>query len=214
MSLKYKIKEIYFTLQGEGYHSGRPAIFCRFSGCNLWSGREEDREKAICSFCDTDFVGTNGVLGGKYTLEELLACFSTLWPGPDPSPGFVVFTGGEPLLQMDNDLVQGVKAAGFEIAVETNGTLMPSFIADEVWITVSPKAGSDVLLRSGDELKLVYPQILTDPASYITWDFEHFYLQPLDDEAIEEHTAICVRYCKEHPRWSISLQTHKILGIK
>jgi 7-carboxy-7-deazaguanine synthase (Cx14CxxC type) len=212
--MTYTAKEIFYTLQGEGANTGRAAVFCRFAGCNLWSGREEDRANAVCTFCDTDFVGTNGTGGGKFkTPEELAAAVAAQWPA-DASPRarrFVVCTGGEPLLQLDAPLVEALHAAGFEIAIETNGTQLPPPGID--WICVSPKADAPLVLTHGDELKLVYPQPLAPPDRFEQLDFEHFFLQPMDGPRRERNTELAVRYCLEHPRWRLSLQTHKLLGI-
>ena len=206
----YKVKEIYYTLQGEGYHSGRPAIFVRFSGCNLWSGREEDRADAVCNFCDTDFRGTDGPLGGRYSAAELKETIVSLWPDPKQPP-FIVCTGGEPLLQLDEPLATVLHDAQIEIAVETNGTQpRPSGID---WLCVSPKPSAEVLLRSGDELKLVYPQIAVQPEQVADWDFSHFYLQPMDGPDLEKNTNLAVEYCKKHPQWRLSLQSHKYINI-
>ena len=206
----YKIKEIYYTIQGEGYHTGRPALFCRFAGCNLWSGREEDRDKAICKFCDTDFWGTDGVNGGKYTGEALVKVLMSLWPKSAVNP-FIVCTGGEPGLQMDQDLIDLLHDHHFEIAIETNGTVtLPDGID---WICVSPKADTDIIITKGNEIKLVYPQLENHPTQYQNLDFEHFYLQPLDDAKQSEHIKACVSYCLQHPKWKLSLQTHKFIGI-
>lgn len=205
----YSIKEIYYTIQGEGHHTGRPAVFCRFSGCNLWSGREIDRHKAICKFCDTNFWGTDGVNGGKYECNNLVQILVELFP--DIKNRFVVFTGGEPALQLDEQLIEALHQAGFEIAIETNGTLpLPKGID---WVCVSPKANTDIVVTSGDELKLVYPQVENTPADYEHLNFANFYLQPLDDMNQEEHIRQTVQYCMEHPLWKFSLQTHKVLGI-
>ena len=207
----YKIKEIYYTIQGEGFHTGRPAVFCRFSGCNLWSGKEEHREKAICKFCDTDFWGTDGKNGGTYELEQLVIKIQDLYPILTPSKPFVVFTGGEPALQLDSLLIELLHHHNFEIAVETNGTLpLPDAID---WVCVSPKANTEIMLRKGKELKLVYPQLENQPNMFKDFDFEHFYLQPLDDSNRLEHTRMCIDYCMNNPQWKLSLQTHKILGI-
>ena len=206
----YKVKEIYYTIQGEGYHTGQPAIFCRFSGCNLWTGREQDREKAICQFCDTDFWGTDGINGGKYTAQELGQKILSIWPAEKPNP-FVVCTGGEPALQLDQQLVDTFHKAGIQLAIETNGTLeLPSGID---WICVSPKAGADLALTAGHEFKLVYPQKDMLPENFELLDFEHFYLQPLFDENIIDHTTQCINYCKENAKWKLSVQTHKYLNI-
>ena len=207
----YKIKEIYYTLQGEGAHTGRPAVFCRFTGCNLWSGREEDRTKAICQFCDTDFWGMDGENGGKYTAEKLAQKVKSLWPGKMGIP-YVVCTGGEPLLQLDKALVNAFHEVGFEIAIETNGTIIPPDGID--WICMSPKAGAVLKLKKGHELKLVFPQVDAEPHRFAELDFKHFFLQPMDGIDVEENTLLAVRYCLEHPVWRLSLQTHKLLDIK
>lgn len=214
MSRKYAVKEIYYTLQGEGAQVGRPAVFCRFAGCNLWTGREQDRVSALCSFCDTDFVGTDGPGGGKFaSAVSLAAAIASKWAGVSPAHQrpFVVFTGGEPLLQLDSPLVDALHSLDFEVAVETNGTLpAPSGID---WICVSPKGTTDLVLRTGNELKLVYPQAAAPPERYANLQFDHYFLQPMDGSARAEHTARAVRYCLDHPRWRLSLQTHKYLGI-
>lgn len=207
----YKVKEIYYTLQGEGVQSGRPAIFLRFTGCNLWSGREEDRNDAICTFCDTDFVGMDGPLGGKYTADELASQLDSLWPvGQDYR--YVVCTGGEPMLQIDAELIEAFHAKNFEIGVETNGTIVPPDGLD--WICVSPKANTDVVLRKGNELKLVVRQDGLEPEQVAEWDFQHFYLQPMDGPLVKVHTAWAIEYCLAHPKWNLSTQTHKWLGIQ
>jgi len=209
--MSYAVKEAFLTLQGEGANAGRTAVFCRFAGCNLWSGREEDRRKAVCRFCDTDFVGTDGVNGGKFATADALADhLEKLWRGPREQR-FVVCTGGEPLLQLDAPLIDALHARGFKIAVESNGTVAAPPGID--WLCVSPKAGSQVVQRRGNELKLVYPQAELDPEDFAGWEFEHFFLQPLDDERRAEHTAACVEYCLRHPKWRLSLQTHKLIGI-
>jgi 7-carboxy-7-deazaguanine synthase (Cx14CxxC type) len=212
--MSYSIKEIFFTLQGEGANTGRAAVFCRFAGCNLWSGHEKDRSGAVCQFCDTDFVGTDGMGGGRFaTAQDVARAVSGAWPvesAPRARP-LVVCTGGEPLLQLDEELVAAFHLAGFEIAVETNGTRLPPQGID--WICVSPKAGADLVLRSGDELKLVFPQDGAGPELYENLDFQHFFLQPMDGAWREENTQLVVRYCLEHPQWRLSLQTHKLLGI-
>lgn len=207
----YTVKEMFYTLQGEGAHAGRPSVFCRFSGCNLWSGREKDRDKAICDFCDTDFVGTDGQNGGKFrTATELAAKIASFWPTPEGTP-FVVFTGGEPALQLDSELVEAVHAKGFEIAIETNGTKpLPSGID---WVCVSPKSDAEVIITQGHELKLVYPQLKAMPERFADMTFKHFYLQPLDDSQQGRNTQACIDYCMRHPQWKLSLQTHKITGI-
>ncbi len=205
----YAIKEIYYTLQGEGHHTGRPAIFCRFSGCNLWSGREEDRTKAICQFCDTDFWGTDGENGGKYSDTELVQKILSLWP--EETAPFIVFTGGEPALQLDAELVFELKKIDAEIAIETNGTLdLPTGID---WICVSPKANTEIVITSGDELKIVYPQTGINPQDFDGMSFSHFYIQPMDGPFKEENTEAAIQYCKTHPKWKLSIQTHKLLKI-
>lgn len=212
--MTYSIKEIFYTLQGEGAQSGRPAVFCRFSGCNLWSGRERDRLKAVCRFCDTDFVGTDGPGGGKfYTAAELADAIAAKWPlsGLIRARPYVVCTGGEPLLQLDEPLVAALHARGFEVAVESNGALEPPPGLD--WICVSPKAGADLVLGWGHELKLVYPQSGGEPERFKDLDFQHFYLQPMDGPRLQENTQAALRYCLAHPQWRLSLQTHKILDI-
>lgn len=209
--MTYKIKEIYYTLQGEGFHTGQAAIFCRFTGCNLWSGREEDRHKAICQFCDTDFVGMDGELGGRYSAEALVETIRSLWPDPSQSC-FVVFTGGEPALQLDKELIDTLHNQSCYIAIETNGTLpLPKGID---WICMSPKANTDIVIKNGDELKLVYPQKSMEPEKFESWDFEHRFLQPMDSEAVEEYTEQAVKYIRANPLWKLSIQTHKILGIQ
>lgn len=211
--MSYAVKEIFYTLQGEGAQTGRPAVFCRFSGCNLWSGREEDRRNAVCQFCDTDFVGTNGAGGGHFeTAGTLAAAVASTWPNHDQlAKPFVVCTGGEPLLQLDQQLVDALHSVGFEIAIETNGTQTAS--SDIDWICVSPKAGVDLKLRSGHELKLVFPQVGAPPEMYEHLNFQHFFLQPMDGSAREVNTSLALRYCLEHPQWRLSLQTHKLLSI-
>lgn len=210
----YAVKEIYYTLQGEGAQSGRPAVFCRFAGCNLWTGREQDRETAICTFCDTDFLGTDGPGGGKFDRPDSLAdAIARCWRegSGDAVPGLVVFTGGEPLLQLDASLIEALHERGFEIAIETNGTLeVPEGID---WICVSPKADVPVVQRWGHELKLVYPQPLAPPEAFADLPFEHFFLQPMDGPDLEENTRRAIAYCLSHPKWRLSLQTHKLLGI-
>ncbi|MGB3799386.1 MAG: 7-carboxy-7-deazaguanine synthase [Lewinella sp.] len=211
MPRSYKIKECFYTLQGEGAQSGRAAVFLRFTGCNLWSGREEDRHAAVCQFCDTDFIGTDGTNGGRYSQEACVALVQRLWPGGGQP--YVVCTGGEPLLQLDLPLINALQTAGFEVAVETNGTLPVPKEID--WVCVSPKANADLIVRQGDELKLVYPQreAGAQPDRFTGLNFKHFYLQP-KDEAGANHTAATVAYCMDHPRWKVSLQTHKIMGIE
>lgn len=204
---------MYYTLQGEGAQSGRPAVFCRFSGCNLWSGREEDRHKAICQFCDTDFWGIDGVNGGRFaSAEELAQAVAKLWPATmDVGQPYVVCTGGEPLLQLDQAAVDAFHAIGLEVGVETNGTKVPPDNLD--WICMSPKANTVLKLKKGNELKLVYPQIGAEPERYEHLDFDHFYLQPMDGSDIEKNTKLTLDYCLQHPQWHLSLQTHKLLQI-
>lgn len=208
----YLVHEIFYTLQGEGAQSGRPAVFCRFSGCNLWSGKEEDRQKSICSFCDTLFVGVNGENGGRYTDSEKLAKrIADLWPDPKAATKYVVFTGGEPLLQLDDALIKAVRYHGFEIAVETNGTILAPAGID--WICVSPKVGAPLKQNFGNELKVVIPQIGQNLADYEKLSFDHFYVQPMDGNQKEENTLLAVKTCLERPRWKLSLQAHKYLQI-
>ena len=209
--MTYSVKEIFLTLQGEGGQAGRAAVFCRFAGCNLWSGREQDRAKAVCTFCDTDFVGMDGPGGGRFETPDLLAdAVAAAW-GAGAADRLVVCTGGEPLLQLDEPLIEALHARGFSIAVESNGTLAAPAGID--WICVSPKADAQVVQRRGQELKLVYPQAGVDPASFEGWDFERFYLQPMDGPDREANTAAAVAYCLAHPRWRLSVQTHKYLGL-
>ncbi len=208
----YKIKEIFYTLQGEGAQSGRPAVFCRFSGCNLWSGREVDRHKAICQFCDTDFWGTDGENGGTYTAIELVEKVISLWPTTQPiTPVYVVCTGGEPLLQLDETLINVFHEKNCLVAVETNGTIDPPPGID--WLCVSPKANAKLVVTKGDELKLVYPQPGAMPNLFEHLDFDFFYLQPMDGPDLQKHTPLTLAYCRDHPQWRLSLQTHKILNI-
>lgn len=207
----YAVKEIYYTLQGEGAQAGRPAVFCRFAGCNLWSGREADRADAICTFCDTDFVGTDGPGGGRFPTETALAgACRAAWRGNSGTPPFVVLTGGEPMLQADEPLVAALHEAGFEVAIETNGTL--PVLASIDWVCVSPKPGVPLRQRAGDELKLVYPQEALPPELVQSLDFTHFLLQPLDD-GLGTHVQATIDYCLAHPKWRLSLQTHKLLGL-
>lgn len=207
----FVVKEIFKTLQGEGAHAGRAAVFCRFAGCNLWSGREEDRATAVCRFCDTDFVGSDGVGGGRFSNASLLAdAIETAW-GSDQHRRFVVFTGGEPLLQLDEELIAAVQSRGFYTAIETNGTLAAPATLD--WICVSPKAEADLRQLSGQELKLVYPQPEALPEKFEDLGFDHFYLQPMDGPERAHNTQLAVAYCLAHPRWRVSLQTHKLMGI-
>ena len=210
--MSYAVKEIFLTLQGEGAHAGRAAVFCRFSGCNLWSGREQDRASATCQFCDTDFVGTDGTLGGRYaTADQLAEIIAGQWTG-DNTNRYVVLTGGEPLLQVDDALVDALHARGFEIGVETNGTVAPPQGLD--WICVSPKAGADLVVREGHELKLIYPQEAAAPEAFAGLAFERFSLQPMDGPDVIENTARAIEYCLAHPQWRLSVQTHKSLGIR
>lgn len=207
----YSVKEIYYTLQGEGVHTGRPAVFCRFAGCNLWTGREVDRAGAECSFCDTDFVGTDGPGGGRFeSAAEMARAVRAAWPDDAAKP-FVVCTGGEPLLQMDDALVVALHEQGFEVAVETNGTIEAPAGLD--WICVSPKGGNDLILTEGDELKLVYPQNSVDPEDFERLTFKHFVLQPMDGPEYGRNTGLAIDYCRQHPRWRLGLQSHKYLGI-
>lgn len=212
--MAYSVKELFYTLQGEGANAGRPAVFCRFSGCNLWTGREADRAKSICQFCDTDFVGTDGPGGGKFKSAAALAdAIAQAWPQgshPQAKP-MVVCTGGEPLLQVDEALIEALHKRGFEIAVETNGTQRAPEGID--WICVSPKAQAELVQTSGHELKLVYPQATAMPERFTHLNFERFYLQPMDGPAVAQNTADAVAYCMAHPQWRLSLQTHKILNI-
>ena len=228
----YAVKEIFYTLQGEGAHTGRAAVFCRFAGCNLWSGREADRASAICQFCDTDFADTNGPGGGKFASPDALAAvIEEKWRdrsfpglkretpippafdthGTESGARFVVCTGGEPLLQLDPPLIDALHARGFEIAVETNGTIAAPWGLD--WICVSPKAGAALKQRTGDELKLVYPQTGVEPAAFESLSFRQFFLQPMDGPLRDANTQVALQYCLDHPRWRLSLQMHKLLGI-
>ncbi len=214
--MSYAVKEIFYTLQGEGANTGRAAVFCRFSGCNLWSGREEDRAEAICQFCDTEFRGIDGWHGGKYETPQALAeVIYNAWPS-SPEAGrsgvpMVVCTGGEPMLQMDVPLVEALHAAGFQVAIETNGTL--PVLPQIDWVCVSPKNGARLVQTSGDELKLVYPQGEMDLAQFETMTFTHFYLQPMDGPAVQENTRLAVECCLKRPKWKLSLQAHKFVGL-
>jgi 7-carboxy-7-deazaguanine synthase (Cx14CxxC type) len=209
----YAVKEIFYTLQGEGANAGTPAVFCRFAGCNLWSGREADRDGAVCDFCDTDFVGTDGSGGGKFEDAAALAdAVEAAWPARETRHRFVVVTGGEPLLQLDQAAVEALHARGFRVAVETNGTLAGPRGVD--WICVSPKAGAALVLEAGDELKLVFPQPGAPPERYEHLAFAHFFLQPMDGPARADHTRAAVEYCLTHPRWRLSIQSHKMIGIR
>ena len=210
--MPYNVKEIFYTLQGEGFHAGRPAVFCRFTSCNLWTGREEDRSRAICTFCDTDFVGTNGPGGGRFLDAAALAeAIDNAWPDAGSEHRMVVCTGGEPLLQLDTEVVDALHARGFYVAVETNGTQPAPAGLD--WTCVSPKIGAPLKLTAGDELKLVYPQAGGDPEQFEHLDFSNFRLSPMDGPNIRENTAAAVEYCLKRPLWRLSLQTHKYLGI-
>jgi 7-carboxy-7-deazaguanine synthase (Cx14CxxC type) len=209
--MTYTVKELFYTLQGEGANAGRPAVFCRFTGCNLWSGREADRVTAQCTFCDTDFVGIDGPGGGKFrTAQELTQAASALWPQGQGNR-FIVFTGGEPMLQLNTPLIAAMHAAGFIIAVESNGTLEPVPGID--WLCVSPKADTQLKALAGDELKLVYPQEKAMPERFEGLAFTHFFLQPMDGPEREANTQAAIEYCKAHPKWRLSVQTHKMLGI-
>ncbi|MFJ1929085.1 MULTISPECIES: 7-carboxy-7-deazaguanine synthase [unclassified Streptomyces] len=210
--MTYRVKEIFYTLQGEGRYAGRPAVFCRFSNCNLWTGREKDRHRAVCAFCDTDFVGTDGENGGRFATPEALAdTVLEQWAPRTDAQRFVVCTGGEPLLQLDAPAVEALHDRGFVVSVETNGTRVPPPGID--WLCVSPKIGSRMVVEHGDELKLVYPQQHGDPARFEHLDFSSFRLQPMDGPDIAANTRATVEYCLEHPLWNFSLQTHKYLGI-
>ena len=207
----YSVKEIFYTLQGEGANAGTPAVFCRFAGCNLWSGREKDRASAVCRFCDTEFVGTDGAGGGRFaTPAELVAALRSVLPA-HAAPALVVCTGGEPLLQLDARLVEAMHGAGFRVAIETNGTQPAPAGID--WICVSPKAGAPLLLDSGNELKLVFPQPGAEPPAFEGLAFDHFFLQPMDGPARARNTRLAVDYCLANPRWRLSLQSHKLIGI-
>jgi 7-carboxy-7-deazaguanine synthase len=212
----YTVKEIYYTLQGEGANAGRAAVFCRFAGCNLWTGREEDRDKAVCRFCDTDFIGIDGPGGGKFeTAVDLASAVAAKWPEGRLSTHklpLVVCTGGEPLLQLDEAAVKAFHAAGFEVAIETNGTRLPPPGVD--WVCVSPKIGADLVLQSGSELKLVYPQAGGDPEQFTSLDFDHFFLQPMDGPDQTRNIRLATEYCLRNPQWRLSLQTHKLIGIR
>ncbi|MFC6881534.1 MULTISPECIES: 7-carboxy-7-deazaguanine synthase [Actinomadura] len=211
----YRIKEIFYTLQGEGSHAGRPSVFCRFTSCNLWTGREEDRHRAICKFCDTDFLGTDGLGGGKFrAVADLAAAVAKTWQGqahPRSRP-YVVCTGGEPLLQLDRAAVEAFHTEGFEVAVETNGTRPAPEGID--WICVSPKAGTELMLTSGNDLKLVYPQVGAEPERFEELAFDRLMLQPMDGPELAANTQAAIEYCLEHPQWQLSVQTHKIIGIR
>ena len=210
--MTYSVKEIFYTIQSEGAHAGRPAVFCRFSGCNLWSGRESDRANAVCKFCDTDFVGTDGELGGKYPDSRALAeTIDSLWPSTYRASKYVVFTGGEPLLQLDAALIDSMHESGFEIAIETNGTLLVPPGVD--WVCVSPKIGSELVVVQGNELKVVIPQSEQSLEAYEGLNFDNFYVQPMDGPDLEKNTQLAIETCKHNPKWKLSLQTHKLLRI-
>jgi 7-carboxy-7-deazaguanine synthase len=207
----YIVKEIFYTLQGEGYNAGKAAVFCRFSGCNLWNGKEKNRENAICSFCDTDFVGTNGALGGKYTLINLVDKITKLWPSTKKDK-FIVFTGGEPLLQLDKLLIKEIKDNNFKIAIETNGTILPPPGID--WVCVSPKAKSNFILKKANEIKLVYPQENLDPRKFEELEFDHFYIQPLYNKKLKENNKKAIDFVLKNPSWKLSIQSHKYIGVQ
>ena len=210
--MSYSIKEIFYTLQGEGAQAGRPAVFCRFAGCNLWSGREQDRAGAVCKFCDTDFVGTDGVLGGKYAeAADVARTINDQWPSAIPINKYVVFTGGEPLLQLDAALIASMHDAGFEIAIETNGTMPVPEGVD--WVCVSPKWDAPLCVQEGDELKVVIPQSGQSLEAYEPLRFDHFFLQPMDGPQLDANTRLAIALCKQNPKWKLSLQTHKLLQI-
>ena len=210
--MTYSVKEIFYTLQGEGNHAGRPAVFCRFAGCNLWNGVEASRASAVCQFCDTDFVGTDGVGGGKFTDAQILAdSINQLWPASYPASKYVVFTGGEPLLQLDAALIDAMHRAGFEIAIETNGTLAVPEGVD--WVCVSPKMGAELVVRQGNEIKVVIPQVGQPLSEYETLAFDHYFVQAMDGPLQKENLQLAIAYCKAHPQWKLSVQTHKLLQI-
>ncbi len=211
--MTYQVKEIYYTLQGEGARAGRAAVFLRFAGCNLWSGLERDRAEAVCRFCDTDFVGTDGPGGGKFAnADDLAAAVARTWPGSATGKPYVVCTGGEPLLQLDVPLIAALHAKGFEVGIETNGTLLPPGGID--WICVSPKADAPLKLTRGNEIKLIYPQTGAEPERYAGLAFDNFFLQPMDNAERDANTRAATQYCLEHPQWRLSLQTHKLIGIR
>lgn len=207
----YSIKEIYYTIQGEGFHTGRPAVFCRFSGCNLWSGREEDRSKAICQFCDTNFWGTDGENGGKYNVSELVSLIKSLYPTNQPNP-YLVCTGGEPALQVDESLVQALHEVGFEVGIETNGTQeIPNAID---WICMSPKANTNIIVDKGNEIKIIVPQMGIDPKDFENLEYDHFYVQAMESEQWDDNIKFAIEYAMNNPKWNLSVQTHKYIGIK
>ena len=207
----YKVKEIFLTKQGEGYHTGRKSVFIRFSGCNLWSGLEKDRHKAICNWCDTDFIGTDGINGGNYSLNEVIKIVCELWPINNDEKPFVVCTGGEPLLQLDQFFVDEIHKNGFEIAIETNGTCLPPDKID--WICVSPKNNTNLIIKNGDELKFVYPQSNFEPQQFENFNFNHFFIQPMDGINYNKNIKMSKKFIEKNPKWKLSLQTHKILGF-
>ncbi|MBI5130052.1 MAG: 7-carboxy-7-deazaguanine synthase [Rhodopseudomonas palustris] len=210
--MSYAVKEIFLTLQGEGAHAGRASVFCRFAGCNLWTGREQDRDQAVCKFCDTDFVGTDGTLGGRYAdADQLAAVVAAQWTGDDQDR-YVVITGGEPLLQLDAELIDALHKRGFAIGVETNGTIEPPLGID--WLCVSPKAGAPLRVQCGNELKLVFPQPGALPEQFAGLGFERFSLQPMDAPGRDDNTRLAIDYCLRHPQWRLSVQTHKVIGIR
>ena len=211
----YSVKEIFYTLQGEGLHAGRAAVFCRFSGCNLWNGKETGRQSAVCQFCDTDFVGVDGDNGGKYPATDLATKVASVWQegcGDAVSQPYVVCTGGEPLLQLNDQLIDEFHKAGFEIAIETNGTIEVPNGVD--WVTVSPKANAELVVTEGDELKLVYPQVENAPSDFETFGFDNFFVQPMDGPNAKENTLLATQFCLSNPKWRLSLQTHKLLGLQ
>lgn len=211
--MTYAVKEIFYTVQGEGANTGRAAVFCRFAGCNLWSGREEDRADAVCKFCDTDFVGTDGSGGGKFrTADELAKAIESAWSPAGVSHRFVVLTGGEPLLQVDDELVAQLHARHFFVAVETNGTIAPPEGID--WVCVSPKAGAPLAVGGGSEIKLVFPQQGISPTEFEQMDFCHFFLQPMDGPSRLENTRAVIDFCQQHPKWRVAVQTHKLIGVR
>ena len=207
----YKVKEIFLTKQGEGYHTGKKSVFIRFAGCNLWSGIEKDRSKAICNWCDTDFVGTDGLNGGKYTLDEIVKKVWSLWPSYIPDNPFIVCTGGEPLLQLDQQFVDKMHNNGFKVAIETNGTCLPPDKID--WICVSPKRNTNLVLQTGDELKFIYPQLDFNPQQFENLNFDHFFIQPMDGTNYDKNQRMSKEFINNNPKWKLSLQTHKILGF-
>ena len=211
--MTYSVKEIFYTVQGEGANTGRAAVFCRFAGCNLWTGREQDRAGAVCKFCDTDFVGTDGTGGGKFrTAAQLADAIQAAWTPADASRRFVVLTGGEPLLQVDDALLEELHARQFFVAVETNGTIVPPVGID--WVCVSPKAGAPLAVSGGSEIKLVFPQEGMSPDDYEQMDFGHFFLQPMDSPLRAENTRKVVEFCQQHPKWRVAVQTHKLIGVR